>query len=85
MIDTRIETPITFAAAAETLPRRRAGRPGNQSTIYRWATSGCRGVILETIQIGGSRCTSREAMQRFFDKLGEVKLIRKSPASAMAS
>ena len=28
-----------------------------------------RGVLLESIQIGATRCTSREALQRFFERL----------------
>ena len=63
------ETVLTFAQAADTLPRRRRGRKAHISTLYRWATAGCKGVVLETIQIGGTRCTSREALQRFFERL----------------
>ena len=69
MIDSTCETLITFAEAARGLPSRRNGRKTHISTLYRWATAGCKGVILETLQIGGSRCTSREAMQRFFEAL----------------
>ncbi len=69
MIDTLTESVLTFSQAADELPRRRRGRKTHVSTLYRWATAGCRGVVLETIQIGGSRCTSREALQRFFERL----------------
>jgi hypothetical protein len=69
MIDTMTENPIPLTQAAAELPRRRRGRKGHVSTLYRWATGGCRGVVLETIQIGGTRCTSREALQRFFERL----------------
>jgi Protein of unknown function (DUF1580) len=65
------ETVITLANAAEELPRRRRGRKTHVSTLFRWSTAGCRGVVLETIQIGGTRCTSREALQRFFERLSE--------------
>ena len=41
-------------------------------TIYRWATKGMRGFRLETIRIGGTLCTSHEALQRFFDRLTEA-------------
>jgi hypothetical protein len=37
------------------------------------ATKGCRGVVLETICIGGSRCTSAESLQRFFDAVTVAK------------
>lgn len=69
MIDSASESLISLAQAADELPRRRRGRKTHVSTIYRWALSGCRGIILETIQVGGTRCTSREALQRFFERL----------------
>jgi hypothetical protein len=71
MIDTQSEQVITFGQAADDLPRRRRGRKTHVSTFYRWATVGCRGVILETIQVGATRCTSREALQRFFERLSQ--------------
>jgi hypothetical protein len=69
MIDSTTETLISLAEAAKAVPRRRRGRKTHLSTIYRWATIGVRGVVLETLQCGGSRVTSREAMQRFFERL----------------
>ena len=69
MIDISRESMISLSEAAKSLPRRRAGRKPNIATLYRWTTVGCRGVVLEFLQIGGTRCTSREAMQRFFDAL----------------
>lgn len=69
MIDSISEALITLAEAAEGLPRRRRGRKTHISTLYRWATAGCRGVRLETVQVGATRCTSREALQRFFERL----------------
>src|SRR3954452_21551908 len=69
MIDAATETLLTLAQAAAELPRRRQGRKTHVSTLYRWTVSGCRGVVLESIQIGATRCTSREALNRFFDRL----------------
>ena len=60
---------VPLAQVVKVLPRRRKGKRPNVCTLYRWSTIGCRGIRLETIQIGGTRCTSREAMQRFFDAL----------------
>jgi hypothetical protein len=68
-IDAATETLLTLAEAADRLPRRRRGRKLHVSTLYRWTVSGCRGVILESIQIGATRATSAEALQRFFDRL----------------
>jgi Protein of unknown function (DUF1580) len=69
MIDTTVEAPIPLTQAADELPRRRRGRKTHVSTLFRWSTVGCKGVVLETIQIGGTRCTSRQALQRFFERL----------------
>ncbi|QDT95293.1 DUF1580 domain-containing protein [Gimesia aquarii] len=69
MIEIGKEKIITFVEAAKFLPRRRAGRKPHVSTLYRWAKQGLRNVKLETIQVGGTCCTSVEALQRFFDTL----------------
>jgi hypothetical protein len=69
MIDSASETLISLADAAAELPRRRRGRKVHISCLYRWSTAGCRGVVLESIQVGATRCTSREALQRFFERL----------------
>jgi hypothetical protein len=69
MIDPNAESLISLTEAAKNLPRRRAGKKTHVSCIYRWTTSGCRGVVLESIQVGGTRCTSKEALSRFFCRL----------------
>ena len=69
MIDALTEQIISLTDAARILPARRGGKRVHVSCIYRWTNAGCRGVILESIQIGGTRCTSREALARFFDRL----------------
>jgi hypothetical protein len=73
VIDTTRETILTLSQAADELPRRRRGRKTHVSTLYRWAGPGCRGVRLETIQVGATCCTSREALQRFFEALTVAK------------
>jgi uncharacterized protein DUF1580 len=65
------EEVLTFRHAVRRLPRRRSGRHPHPATLYRWATEGLRGVRLETIQVGGTLCTSIEALQRFFEELGK--------------
>jgi hypothetical protein len=69
MIDPNSETLLSLSEAAKVLPRRRAGKRPHVSGVYRWTTAGCRGVVLESIQIGGTRCTSQEALARFFRRL----------------
>ena len=39
------------------------------ATLYRWTVNGCRGVVLESIQIGNVRCSSVEAATRFVERL----------------
>lgn len=59
----------------ELLPLARAGRvlnpaaPPHNSTLWRWALGGVRGVKLETVRIGGRTFTSREALLRFMAAL----------------
>lgn len=69
VIDITKETPVSLNEARASLPGRRSGKRPTLACMYRWSTKGCRGVILETIQVGATRCTSREALQRFFDRL----------------
>jgi hypothetical protein len=52
------ETRISLAALAE--------REGvDQSTAWRWARRGVRGIVLENFVIGGRCFTSEEAFARF--------------------
>lgn len=69
MIDLSTETLISLAEAARLRPSGRKGRPTHISTIHRWISHGTAGVRLESIRLGGARFTSREALQRFGDKL----------------
>jgi Protein of unknown function (DUF1580) len=67
MLNIMVEKPLSLATAASDLKHR--GKPVATSTLYRWATSGCRGVVLETTQLGGCKVTSMEALQRFTERL----------------
>lgn len=83
MIDVANEVvePLARAAKWRRLPRRRRGKRPHVSTLYRWATGGVSGVKLETIRVGGTLCTSLEALQRFFERLSgnEPVQVRTSP------
>ena len=69
VIDIHHEQLISLAQAARLRPRGRRGRPLHPSTIYRWISRGIRGIRLEATRFGGTFYTSREAMQRFADRL----------------
>ncbi len=67
MIDHEHEHLLSMTEAAKSLP----GRP-NVATLWRWRTSGCRGVKLETVLSGGRRYTSVEALRRFQERVTEA-------------
>jgi hypothetical protein len=85
MIDTLTESAVPLTAATKLIPGRRAGKNCAVETLYRWSTNGCRGVVLETIQIGVTRCTTREALQRFFEALTAQSAGNSSPTPAPIS
>ena len=68
-IDLTVEHVLSLRDAARLLPARRRGRKPHVSCLYRWATAGLRGAVLESISIGATKCTSVEALQRFFERL----------------
>ncbi len=65
------ETILSLSDASRRLPARRGGKRPHVSCIYRWTTVGCKGVVLESLPVGGTRCTSVEALERFFKTLAE--------------
>lgn len=74
MIDLRTEQAISLAEATRYLPKGRGGKKLHVTTLHRWCSIGVQAsdgsrVILETIRIGGARCTSIEAIQRFCERL----------------
>jgi hypothetical protein len=75
-IDPSTEALRSLGDAARGLPALRRGKPVSPCTVWRWATRGVRarnGVLvrLETIKVGGTCCTSLEALARFFRALTE--------------
>lgn len=71
LIDLTNEDLLSLPQAAKLCPRRRGGKQPHVSCLYRWTRQGCRGVRLEWLQVGGTRCTTRQALQRFFRRLTE--------------
>ena len=63
------EDAISLKAATKLRRLHRDGKRPHVATIYRWATVGCRGVILESWFVGQARCTSEQAIIRFLDRL----------------
>lgn len=63
VIDTLTETVLPLVEVPEHCPRCRGRKKIHTSTVFRWAKGD-----LETIMIGGTRCTSLEALQRYFER-----------------
>src|SRR5262249_58250363 len=73
-IDPTTETLRSFAEAAQRLPALRGGKAVHPITLWRWSTRGIRTrrgvrVCLEAIKVGGTTCTSDQALIRFFHAL----------------
>lgn len=74
MIDTTTEKLIPLAEACKLVPPARQGRKTHLPTLLRWILRGTRNpagetVRLEAIRLGNRWMTSREALQRFVERL----------------
>jgi len=89
-VDLLEEDCLSLAQAARKLPTLRGARAVGKGvhpvTLWRWAKIGLNSpdgqkIRLETVRIGGTNCTSREALQRFLDRLqgDEVPPTTKQP------
>ena len=86
MFDLTTEALIPLAAAARLVPPGRNGKRCHLSTILRWIMTGAKApdgtvVKLEGLRIGGRWTTSRQAMQRFAERL-TPRLDGPAPAGA---
>jgi Protein of unknown function (DUF1580) len=68
MIETSNERLLPFTELVRFVPRRR-GKKVHLSTLHRWATVGVNGIRLQVVQVGGTRCCSRESLERFWAAL----------------
>ena len=79
MIDLDRETLVTLAEAPRLIPAinavpgMEARKPLHPRTIYNWASRGKRGVVLETVPVGGILVTTKQALERFFSRLATAR------------
>ena len=85
MIDITRENVISLTTAAKLLPARRGGRRPHVSCLYRWTVAGFRGIVLDSVQVGGTRCTSVEAIQRFCQGLTDLSTVPRGEQVAGAT
>ena len=71
-IDTTLEQTHPLPEACGFIPSTRPGKKVNVSTMTRWITKGSHGVKLEAVRVPGGWLTSREAIQRFVERLTEA-------------
>src|SRR5262245_45831002 len=74
MIHLATERVVSLGRSPRHFPRRRGGKRPHISTAYRYAKDGVvtddgTVVVLETIRVGRTLCTSVEAIQRFCERL----------------
>jgi len=86
VFDLTTEALIPLAAAARLVPPGRNGKRCHLSTILRWIMTGAKApdgtvVRLEGLRIGGRWTTSRQALQRFAERLTR-RLDGPAPAGA---
>lgn len=70
-IDFSKEHPITLSLVPIHVPGRR-GKKVHSSSVYRWATKGARGRVLESVMVGGIRYTTIEAVRRFLTANSQI-------------
>ena len=87
-IDLQNDTLLSPAEVTELLPPRRRGRKAHKSTVFRWFTTGYKGLRLPFLQVGHQRCTSINALQSFLAALTAISQFEqgdRSPTFPVAS
>jgi len=76
---------IPATLVAKHLPRSRRGKKVHRTTVLRWMTRGCRGVVLDSVFIGGRRYTDLDSIRRFIsastDKFGGTPALHEAAAA----
>jgi hypothetical protein len=83
MVDLSTESLLTLVEAAKTIPPARRGKKTHLSTLLRWILYGVKApsgeiVCLEATRLGGRWLPSREALQRFSERLTPNLVSRES-------
>ena len=79
MIDLEVEDLVPLKEMPKLLPKR-AGKAVSISTLWRWANTGARGQVLDTVLIGGQRYSSPQAFRRFVAAGNRGKVARPDAA-----
>lgn len=75
---------ISLKEAAGLYPKR-GGKETHFATVFRHAMNGHRGIKLESTRAGGTLCTSRQAVARFFGQLASQDALPEQPPKTPAA
>lgn len=82
---------LTPNQISDMIPSRMQGRNISAQTVRRWQLSGLRGIYLQSVMVGGVRCSTQEQVEKFisdlterdyysrFNDLGEQSLLEHQP------
>ena len=73
MIDITSEELIPFRELPDYLPKQPSGKKLHLSACYRWKKQGVQGVRLETVFIAGCSYSSKQALNRFWQRVTEAR------------
>jgi hypothetical protein len=72
MIDVDAEKLVPLSEARKLLPRRR-GKLLTWQCLYKWSRVGCAGERLETVSVGHTIHTSKQAIGRFIERVSKAR------------
>lgn len=84
MIQTSSENLLELSKVPQHLEKLAGKRP-HIASIYRWTKHGIAGIRLETLIIGGTRFTSEQALDRFFQESTKAKEKQNQPKESADS
>jgi hypothetical protein len=65
--------PLSSVPNLKWLPRRRRGAKLSYTCLWRWSTKGVAGVVLQTVRVGGTPCTTESNLRHFFADVAAAK------------
>jgi hypothetical protein len=65
--------PLSSVPNLKWLPRRRRGAKLSYTCLWRWSTKGVAGVVLQTVRVGGTPCTTESDLRHFFADVAAAK------------
>lgn len=76
------EDLVPLRRLAPDVPSGRTNGHVHEKTLSRWGRVGLRGVRLELTKVGGTVCSSRSALRRFFARLTALDGLVEEPPGA---